>query len=72
MTKRKTIKCPYCESEHISEYLYGMPIPDEKLIMQELKGKVIFAGCVITDSAPRYHCNDCGKDFGKYEEEDTY
>ena len=40
--------------------------------MQELKGKVIFAGCVITDSAPRYHCNDCGKDFWKYEEEDTY
>ena len=68
MTKRKKRKCPYCGSEHIAEYLYGMPIPDEKLMKQEREGKLIFAGCVIRDSDPRYHCNDCGKDFGKSKE----
>lgn len=67
MTKRKKITCPYCGSEHIAEYLYGMPAYDE-LMQQEIQGKVIFAGCVITNSDPRYHCNDCGKDFGKRKE----
>lgn len=31
MARSKKIKCPYCKSEDIAEYLYGYPIPDEEM-----------------------------------------
>ncbi len=65
MPETKKIICPCCGSKNIAKYLYGMPIFDEKLMQEELEGKVIFAGCIITDNDPKYHCHDCGKDFNK-------
>ena len=64
--KRKInrITCPYCGSEHIATYLYGMMVPDDEIMQQASEGKVIPVGCIIPDNAPKYHCNDCGKDFG--------
>ena len=67
MTKKK-ITCPYCGSERIAEYLYGLYGDDDELEQQEADGKVILAGCVVMYDDPKYHCNDCDKDFGKRDE----
>lgn len=63
-TKQQKHVCPYCGSDNIAKYIYGLTIYDEELKQQE-EGKIIFAGCLIKDDNPKYHCNDCGKDFGK-------
>jgi primosomal protein N' len=35
------IKCPYCGSEHIAEYLRGLPVFDEELQKAVENGEVI-------------------------------
>ena len=65
MKKRKSrTSCPVCGSNNIARYLYGMPAMDEKLERDIEDNKVICAGCCVSPDDPRYHCNDCGKDFG--------
>lgn len=32
---------------------------DQKLLQDEKDGKIILAGCVMSDSDPHYYCNDC-------------
>ena len=60
----KKIKCPYCGSERIAEYLYGLYGYDDKLMKAVEEGEVILAGCIITPNDPDYRCRDCNKDFG--------
>ncbi len=62
MTKK--IKCPYCGSEHIAEYLRGLPVFDEELQKAVENGEVIIAGCLVYPGDPDYRCRDCHKDFG--------
>ena len=69
MKNQKQLTCPSCNSKNAAEYLYGMPFFDEKLQKQIDEGKVILAGCIINDNSPKYHCNDCGKDWGRRFEE---
>ncbi len=64
MTTHKKIKCPYCGSERIAEYLYGLYGDDDELMKAIEEGEVILAGCIITPNDPDYRCRDCGKDFG--------
>lgn len=63
--KQKPI-CPYCGSEHIGEYLYGLPIISASLEKKVNEGKIILGGCIITEDSPKYWCYDCEKDFGIY------
>ena len=66
MAKQKKIKCPYCGSEDIAEYLYGLYGYDEKMEKDIEAGKIILAGCCIEipNYDPDYRCRDCDKDFG--------
>lgn len=60
------VVCPYCGSERIAEYLYGLYGDDDELMKAAENGEVIFAGCIVTipNQDPDYRCRDCGKDFG--------
>lgn len=64
MARSKKIKCPYCKSEDIAEYLRGLPVFDEELEKAVENGEVIIAGCLVYPDDPDYRCRDCGKDFG--------
>ena len=65
MDKRNCVSCPSCASHNIARYLYGMPVMDDKLEQEIEDNKVILADCCVTEDEPAYHCNDCGKDFGR-------
>lgn len=58
------VKCPKCGNRNIAEYLWGMPAFTEQLEEELAAGHVVLGGCMITKSEPKYHCNNCKKDFG--------
>lgn len=59
------IICPSCKSKNVAEYLYGMPSFSKKLEKELEQRKVILGGCCQKIDAPLFHCNDCGKEWGK-------
>lgn len=59
------LKCPYCDSENIAEYLWGTPFLSAELEEELKNNKVVLGGCCMDKHAPAYHCNTCEKDFGK-------
>ena len=63
----KPMTCPHCGSTNVGKYLYGFPGMNQKMMQDELDGKIIIAGCIITDDDPGYHCHNCKRDFGKRE-----
>jgi len=36
--------------------------------MEKSKEKYVLAGCIVREDSPAFHCDSCGKDFGKYNE----
>ena len=61
--KENKIICPYCGSEWIADILYGEPAFDDELEELLEKGEIHLGGCCIFRDSPKYHCNDCKKDF---------
>lgn len=61
--KEKKIICPHCGSEWIADILYGEPAFDDELEELLEKGEIHLGGCCIFPDSPKYHCNDCKKDF---------
>ena len=61
--KEKKIICPHCGSEWIADILYGEPAFDDVLNEALEKGEIHLGGCCIFRDSPKYHCNDCKKDF---------
>jgi hypothetical protein len=58
------VKCPKCGNRNVAEYLWGMPAFTKKLEEELEVGHVVLGGCMITESDPKYHCNNCKNDFG--------
>ena len=58
------LKCPKCGNRNIAKYLWGMPAFTKQLEEDLEAGRVILGGCMITESDPKFHCNNCKKDFG--------
>lgn len=63
--KNNKVICPYCKSNNVAEILYGMPAFTKKLEKDLESKKIILGGCCISNDSPQYHCNDCGKEWGK-------
>ena len=57
------IICPYCGSEWIADIVYGEVAFTEELNEALEKGEIHLGGCCIFRDSPKYHCNDCKKDF---------
>ena len=64
--KRKAPRCPECGSEKTVPILYGYPAPDA--FESEKRGEVILGGCIVSKFSPKWHCNDCGNNWGSIEE----
>lgn len=58
------VRCPKCGNRNVAEYLWGMPAFTKKLEEELEVGHFVLGGCMITESDPKYHCNNCKKDFG--------
>ena len=56
--------CPACGSDNISIYVYGKPLLTRDIIAALESGRIISGGCMIRRQAPKWHCNDCGADYG--------
>ncbi len=57
--------CPVCASNNVAIFIYGKP-PLNKAILEGLEsGKIISGGCMIRRTAPKWHCYNCNKDFGR-------
>jgi hypothetical protein len=57
--------CPVCASTDVAIFIYGKP-PLRKVILEGLEsGKIISGGCMIRRTAPKWHCYNCNKDFGR-------
>ena len=55
--------CPVCGSSKIGTYLWGEPAMSKRLESEIKEGKIIIAGCCISDDDPLYACLDCNIDF---------
>ena len=58
-------RCPKCGSRKIAPILYGMPAFDEEMQRKIENRELYLGGCCVSDSDPRFHCFECGKDFGR-------
>ena len=55
--------CPVCGSAKIGTYLWGEPAMSKKLESEMKEGKIIIAGCCISEDDPLYACLECKTDF---------
>jgi hypothetical protein len=68
MKKKAKPQCPYCQSTDVADIVYGLiGVPSEKLEMALSKGEICLGGCCCYEDSPKYHCNNCGKNFPKSE-----
>jgi len=57
--------CPGCASRNVAIFVYGKPRLSRKVIEGFESGKIISGGCMIRKTAPKWHCYNCDKDFGR-------
>lgn len=58
--------CPKCKSTNVARIIYGLLCPGPAMLEEFNKGTIIRGGCVIKRDSPKYHCNNCGCDWGKH------
>lgn len=64
-----TPTCLKCHSEKISEIFYGLPGDMELYLRLVEDQKIHPGGCTIDMDSARWHCNNCGNEWGKYSED---
>ena len=57
--------CPACKSSQVAVFIYGKPRLSRVIVEGFESGKFISGGCMIRETAPKWHCYDCNKDFGR-------
>ena len=57
--------CPVCNSNQVATFIYGKPSLTRLIIEGFESGKFISGGCMIRESAPKWHCYNCNRDFGR-------
>jgi hypothetical protein len=55
--------CPRCGSREIAEIVYGL-IPVE-VDAEYASQRIIFGGCVVKATSPRWQCLGCGHKWGR-------
>jgi hypothetical protein len=59
--------CPNCKANDSAFIIYGKPLLTRKIITGFESGRLISGGCMVRKSAPKWHCQQCGIDFGTLE-----
>ena len=66
MGRRRVLKparCPSCGHRPIAVLRYGLPAYSEQLRSDLEGGRVVLAGCCVTDDDPTWTCTACGTDL---------
>ena len=69
MSKEDTPTCPRCGSTDVASILWGYPAFGEQLERDLDEDRVVLGGCILEDDSPKWHCNNCKKEFGHYNDE---
>jgi hypothetical protein len=56
-------ECIFCNSENVAVILYGVTCYSEDLEIAINARKIVIGGSSKDYNSPRWHCNDCGKDW---------
>jgi len=57
--------CPFCGSDDVARYQYGLPVMSKDLEERMAAGKIVLGGCCITPFDPSHKCNECGKSWSE-------
>ena len=66
--ENEKIVCPACKSDKIRNFVYGLLKFQSDEDMRKFQEKHIPVGCIIMENSPAFHCDNCGKNFGNYNE----
>ena len=61
MPKQYKRECPHCKSINVVNIMYGYPGPGA--VQDSDEGKVHLGGCIVDIDNPKWHCNDCERDW---------
>ena len=61
--------CPACGARDVAVILYGEPVDAGATVRQFAPTPVIFGGCVVGASSPRWRCRACDHAWGRRSEE---
>ncbi|MFM9876128.1 MAG: hypothetical protein ACKVN8_07145 [Nitrosarchaeum sp.] len=62
--------CLKCHSENISEIFYGYPGDMELYLKLVADQKIHPGGCTINTDSTKWHCNNCGTQWGQLSDPD--
>lgn len=62
------MNCPKCNSQNIALICYGLPLDQDKMKQEELSGKAIWRGCLVSRGYPIHCCNNCEYEWGEVDE----
>lgn len=66
------VKCPFCGSNNLASFIYGLVLGNEELDRDLKEEKVVLGGCVVMKSNPKFRCNKCKKRFGGTPETENF
>ena len=61
MSRQYKRECPSCKSNNVVPIMYGYP--GSGAVEDSEKGKVQLGGCIVDIDNPKWHCNDCERDW---------
>ena len=73
--RRRMKRCPECDTPRPATIMFGMPRMDAQLEDDLEKGRIVLAGCVISDDDPEWQCLECGVNIwpdGRTQPKDDY
>lgn len=59
----KTV-CSECGSDKVRKIVYGLIKFDSKEAEEKLKKEFYYFGCEAPANEPKFHCDNCNKNFG--------
>lgn len=56
--------CPTCGAQDTALILYGLPNYDDQMKQDLDQGLISLGGCLLMETNPKLHCNQCGHEWG--------
>ena len=63
---KEKLTCPFCESDNILHFVYGLLSFRSKKNKKEFDKDNIIGGCFIEKDSPAFHCDNSDRNFGKW------
>jgi hypothetical protein len=64
MGENAPLSCPGCRSKRVATIFWGLPANMSQLEKDIESGRVVLGGCEVSDGDPKWHCVQCGHEWG--------